>query len=231
MIIIDSRENSLLAKTIIELCEKQRVQYSKEWLEIGDYVMTANKSVAIEAKSSADFLASIRNKRIFTQASNMVDNYDISIILIYDDINSAINYLNRKENKQYDSIAWKNKLKTMFVGAIGALQVQTNIKVLWVPDLTSAAHCVLATHSHLDGSFQLKKQLPKRTRTDDLRIDMLTQIKGVSPTKAKILLKVHGSIAEISQLKIEQITKIEGIGKILANRILKTLNEEKEVRE
>ena len=66
MIIIDSRENSLLAKTIIELCEKQKVQYCKEWLEIGDYVMIANKSVAIEAKSSADFLASIRNKRIFT---------------------------------------------------------------------------------------------------------------------------------------------------------------------
>ena len=119
----------------------------------------------------------------------------------------------------------------MFVGAIGALEVQSNVKVLWVPDLTSAAHCVLAIHSHLDGSFQLKKQLPKRTRTDDLRIDMLTQIKGVSPAKAKTLLKIYGSIAEISQLKIEQITKIEGIGKILANRILKTLNEEKEVRE
>jgi ERCC4-type nuclease len=161
----------------------------------------------------------------------MIDNYDISIILIYDDIDSAINYLNRKDNKQYDSIAWRNKLKTMFVGAIGALQVQTSVKVLWVPNLTSAAHCVLATHSHLDGSFQLKKQLPKRTRTDDLRIDMLTQIKGVSPTKAKLLLKKHGSIAEISQLKIQEIIKLDGIGKVLANRILKTLNEEKEVRE
>ena len=83
MILIDSREDSILSGAVIKLCEEQKVEYKKQWLEIGDYIMSANKTVAIEAKSSGDFLASVRNGRVFNQASNMLDNYDISVVLIY----------------------------------------------------------------------------------------------------------------------------------------------------
>ena len=60
---------------------------------------------------------------------------------------------------------------------------------------------------------------------------MLTQIKGISQSKAKILLKKWGSIAELSSASVKEITGLDGFGMVLANRILKTLNEEKEVRE
>ena len=231
MILIDSREDSILSGAIIKLCENQKVEYKKQWLEIGDYVMSANKTVAVEAKSSGDFLASVRNGRVFNQASNMLDNYDISVVLIHGTFEDALQYLDRVNNGQFNSIHWKNRLKRMFVGAIGALQINTNTKVLWVPDVTVAAHCILSMYSHLDGNFELQKALPKKQRTDDLRIDMLTQIKGISIIKAKMLLKKWGSIAELSSVSVKEITKLEGFGMVLANRILKTLNEEKEVKE
>ena len=82
MILIDSREDSILSGAVIKLCEEQKIEYKKQWLEIGDYVMSASKTVAVEAKSSGDFLASVRNGRVFNQASNMLDNYDISVVLI-----------------------------------------------------------------------------------------------------------------------------------------------------
>ena len=231
MILIDSREDSILSGAVIKLCAEQKVEYKKQWLEIGDYVMSANKTVAVEAKSSGDFLASVRNQRVFNQASNMLDNYDISVVLIYGTFEEAMQYLDRVNNGQFNSMHWKNRLKRMFVGAVGALQINTNTKVLWVPNVTVAAHCVLAMYSHLDGHFELTKALPKKQRTDDLRIDMLTQIKGISVIKAKTLLNKWGSIAELSAASVKEISELDGFGRVTANRILKTLNEEKEVKE
>ena len=39
MIKIDSREDSQLARTLIEICDKQKIKYEKIWLEIGDYII------------------------------------------------------------------------------------------------------------------------------------------------------------------------------------------------
>ena len=41
MILIDSREDSILSGAVIKLCKEQKVEYKKQWLEIGDYVMSA----------------------------------------------------------------------------------------------------------------------------------------------------------------------------------------------
>ena len=71
--------------------------------------------------------------------------------------------------------------------------------------------------------------LPKKKRTDDVRIDILTQIKGITKEKAKLLLENYGTIAKIASSDEKSLTNIEKIGKITANNILKALNEEKEV--
>lgn len=71
--------------------------------------------------------------------------------------------------------------------------------------------------------------LPKKKRTDDVRIDILTQIKGITKEKANLLLKTYGSIAKIASSDVKSLTEIEKIGKITASNILEALNEEKEV--
>ena len=66
----------------------------------------------------------------------------------------------------------------------------------------------------------------KKINTTDLRIDVLTTIKGLSEKKAKLLIKKYGSIMEIGETSASEIEKIEGFGKTLATRVLDVLNSE-----
>ena len=73
-------------------------------------------------------------------------------------------------------------------------------------------------------------QVFKRLTTDDLRLDLLSSIKGVSIKKAKQLIKEFGSIMEIGECSAYELQAIEGIGETLANRIISTLNSEEKVK-
>tara|TARA_R100000700_G_C3160557_1_gene136758 strand:+ start:33 stop:716 length:684 start_codon:yes stop_codon:yes gene_type:complete len=224
MIQIDSREDSQLSRAVIKICEQQKIEYEKIWLEIGDYIVG---DCCIEAKSAADFLQSVRNNRIFNQLDNMDRTYNKNIILIYGTLDDAIGYL---ERTQYNSIQWRTKLKKKFVGALTSIALHTDVKPVWVDSYRTAAHIILATVAHIDKELVIHKELPKKIRTDDVRVDVLSEIKGVSVDKAKALLKSFGSIAEISMANIPDIVEIKGIGNKTAYNILKALNSENEVK-
>jgi ERCC4-type nuclease len=224
MIQIDSREDSQLSRHVIDLCDKQKIEYEKIWLEIGDYIIG---DCCIEAKSAADFLQSVRNNRIFNQLDNMDRAYNKNIILIYGTLDDAIAYLDRTN---YNSIKWRTKLKKKFVGALTSIALHTDVKPVWVDSYRTASHIILATVAHIDKELIIHKELPKKIRTDDVRVDVLSEIKGVSVDKAKALLSTFESIAEISMATNSAICKIDGIGNITADNILQALNSEKEVK-
>ena len=73
-------------------------------------------------------------------------------------------------------------------------------------------------------------QIFKRITTDDLRIDLLSSIKGVSIKKAKQMINQYGSIMEIGECSAYELQAIEGIGETLAKRIISTLNSEEKVK-
>jgi ERCC4-type nuclease len=226
MLMIDKREKSELASLIIKRAELIHIPYEFKWLEIGDYVLHVEPSICFEAKSIQDFLNSIRNKRMFNQISNMEDAYDKNIILIHGPLEDAVKYL---ENVEYNNIRWKNKLKGMICGAIASINLHTTSKCLWVPSVDEAAHIVIASCTQVNKPLILTKQLPKKTRSEDVRVDVLVGIDGVSEKKARDLLKMFGSIEEISSISIEDIIKIKGIGKVTAGNIIKTLTSETKV--
>lgn len=224
MIKIDSREDSQLSKHLIDICKREKIEYEKIWLEIGDYVIG---DCCIEAKSSADFLASVRNNRIFNQLDNMDRTYNKNIILIYGDLDYAVSYLHRT---QYNTMSWRNKLKKIFIGALTSIALHTDVKPVWVDNYRTAAHIIAATTEHIDKELIIHKELPKKVKTDDVRVDVLSEIKGVSVAKAKALLESFGSIAEISMTDNKDIIKLEGVGNKTADNILKALNSEEEVK-
>jgi len=76
----------------------------------------------------------------------------------------------------------------------------------------------------------IEPQIFKRLTTDDLRVDLLSSIKGVSIKKAKELIKQFGSIMEIGECSAYELQAIEGIGEVLAKRIITTLNSEEKVK-
>ena len=70
----------------------------------------------------------------------------------------------------------------------------------------------------------------KKISTTDLRVDVLSTIKGVSDKKAKLLIKKFGSIMEIGEATPSELSEIDGIGNVLAKRIVDTLNSEEKMQ-
>jgi len=223
-LLIDSREDSVLSETVEHLANIVNIKCKKQFLEIGDYVIN---DICIEAKSAADFLASVRNKRIFNQIDNMDREYERNFVIIYGTLDEAVSYLN---HTQYNNRQWKSKLKKMFIGAISSIALNTDIKPIWVTNVNTAAHFIVSCHAHHDKELVLHKMLPKKIRTDDVRIDILCSIKGITLEKAQTLLEEFGSIAEISLQNPLEVMKIKGLGKVTANNIIKALNAEQEVK-
>ena len=190
MLLIDSREDSQLSRNVEKIFSNMKKPHEKIWLEIGDYVVQSEPSLCIEAKTTADFLQSVKNKRIFNQIDNMDREYDNNILLIYGNLQDATEYMT-------SNIKYKQQLKKQFIGALSSIALHTDIKPIWVDNYKSAAHVIAALYTHAEKKLIIHKQLPKKVRTDDVRIDVLTQIKGISISKAKELLKKFGSIAEL----------------------------------
>jgi ERCC4-type nuclease len=75
----------------------------------------------------------------------------------------------------------------------------------------------------------IQPTLLKRITTDDLRLDMLCTIKGVSKSKAKKIIEKYGSVMEVGESNVNELSSIDGIGPTIAKRIIDTLNSEEKV--
>jgi len=224
MILIDLREDSVLSDAVERYAKLANVKTEKRHLEVGDYVIG---NICIESKSVEDFLASVRNKRVFNQLSNMEDSYERNFLLVYGRLSDVGAYL---KHTRTNIPGWKQKLEKMFLGALSSIGLNTEIKTNWVLDADTAAQFIVACAYHANKDFKMTKMLPKKTRTDDVRVDLLCCIKGITPKKAKALLSEHLSVLEIAMQDNNSLCKVEKIGKTTASNIIEALNSENEVK-
>jgi len=230
-LIIDSREKSDFSSEVIRKANRINILNKKEFLEVGDYVIG---EACFEAKSAQDFLQSVMNRRIWTQVDNMDKNFNNNFVVIYGNIDEAttkiIKYI--KTDSNTSRIQLKNKLALQFKGAIGRLRLDYGINVIWRDTVEDAAEELITLAKMIP--VQRKIIAPtslKRVSTGDIRVDMLTSIKGVSQNKAKELLNKYGCIMEIGDCKASELTIIKGIGDTVANRIINILNSEKRMKQ
>ena len=210
-------------------CRQLNITTEKKWLEVGDYVVG---NVCFEAKSAQDFLQSVLNKRLWNQLDNMDRTYEINIVLIYGNMDEAIRSVSSKFGKDMPIEARLTLLNNKFMGGIGRIALDTDAKPIFVPNESIAAKLIasIAKMQPVDRPT-IAPALVKRISTDDMRLDTLTTIKGVSEKKAKDLLKTFGSIMEIGECKLEELTYLDGIGETIAERILDVLHSEEKVVE
>tara|TARA_R100000406_G_scaffold95872_2_gene91531 strand:- start:393 stop:836 length:444 start_codon:yes stop_codon:yes gene_type:complete len=122
-------------------------------------------------------------------------------------------------------------LNNKFLGAIGRIVLDTDVKPFWVESEEEASMIITAVSKMKPLTREtIAPQVFKRITTDDLRIDLLTSIKGVSIKKAKQLIEQYGSLMEIGECSAYELQAIEGIGETLAKRIISTLNSEEKVK-
>tara|TARA_Y100001938_G_scaffold144790_1_gene220144 strand:+ start:10595 stop:11284 length:690 start_codon:yes stop_codon:yes gene_type:complete len=228
MLIIDSRENSRLSKLVMQQAKAIKVPCEKRWIEIGDYVFD---NVCFEAKSTTDFLGSVMNKRLWTQLDNMDRHYETNVVIIYGDMQEAIHNVIQHSPSKMPIATRSIMLNNKFLGAIGRIVLDTDAKPFWVKSEEEAALIITAVSKMKPITREtIAPQIFKRITTDDLRIDLLSSIKGVSIKKAKQMISQFGSIMEIGECSAYELQAIEGIGETLAKRIISTLNSEEKVK-
>ena len=221
-LIIDSRENSDLTKAVKHECIRLNIMTEKQWIEIGDYVFN---DVCFEAKSTIDFLQSVINKRLWNQLDNMDRHYEHCILIIHGSIHQALAY------PDYVNINMPEQLiRNKFYGAIGKITLDTDVKLFWVEGPRKAAQIMttICKMRPIDRNV-INPSLLKSITTEDLRVNLLGTIKGVSEMKAQMLIDEFGSLMEIGEAEIEELTKLDGIGTTIANRIIDVLNSEDKV--
>lgn len=227
-LVIDSREKSKLADLVMKKAKTLKIPFEQKWIEIGDYIYD---DVCFEAKSTTDFLGSVMSKRLWTQLDNMDRHYHTNVVIIYGTMDEAIlNVISNAPSKmplKTRSIMLNNK----FLGAIGRIVLDTDVKPFWVESEEEASMIITAVSKMKPLTREtIAPQVFKRITTDDLRIDLLTSIKGVSIKKAKQLIEQYGSLMEIGECSAYELQAIEGIGETLAKRIISTLNSEEKVK-
>lgn len=228
MLVIDSRENSRLSKLVMQQAKAIKVPCEKRWIEIGDYVFD---NVCFEAKSTTDFLGSVMNKRLWTQLDNMDRHYETNVVIIYGDMQEAIHNVIQHSPSKMPIATRSIMLNNKFLGAIGRIVLDTDAKPFWVKSEEEAALIITAVSKMKPITREtIAPQIFKRITTDDLRIDLLSSIKGVSIKKAKQMINQYGSIMEIGECSAYELQAIEGIGETLAKRIISTLNSEEKVK-
>ena len=228
MLVIDTRETSTLADLVIKKANALNIPNEKRWIEIGDYVYD---DVCFEAKSTIDFLGSVMSKRLWTQLDNMDRHYQTNVVIIHGGLDEAILSIIENSKSKLPIAGRKTMLNNKFLGAIARIILDTDIKPVWVSSAEDAASIITGVSKIKPITREtIRPQVFKRLSTDDLRLDMLTSIKGVSIKKAKDLIKEFGSIMEIGECSEYQIQAIEGIGDTLAKRIISTLNSEERIK-
>ena len=229
-LIIDSREKSILTDLVIEKAKSLNIQTTKQWIEVGDYVIG---DVCFEAKSSLDFLGSVMSRRLWTQLDNMDRCYKTNIVIIYGSLGDALQYTDHSAKYDKRPIGDKKRFLThRFFGALGRIMLDSDIKPVWVTSEHAAAS-IICTVAKMQGHERepIKPHIFKRLTTDDIRINMLTTIKGISEKKAKMLIKKYGSLMEIGDCSKRELCSLDGIGDATADKILSVFNSEKKVKQ
>ena len=228
MLVIDSRENSKLSEKVERKAKSLNIPTERKWIEIGDYVYD---DVCFEAKSAVDFLGSVLSKRLWTQLDNMDRHYQTNVVIIYGSMDDAILAVLENSQSKMPPKGRAIMLRNKFLGAIGRIILDMDAKPVWVSTEEEAAQIITGVSKIKPFKrAAIEPQVFKRITTDDLRIDLLTSIKGVSIKKAKALIKEFGSIMEIGECSEFEIQGVEGIGETLAKRIISTLNSEEKVK-
>ena len=216
---IDNREQDRI-KSATEYYESQGLSVSVEELEIGDYIFTNGKdNVAFEFKTTADFVASIQDGRVFNQAINMAETYPYNFVIIQGDDHSRAKALAMSRN--YQEVNY-----FQYLGAIASLNRYTTVIESYSPFINEAYYRMLINAKKSLSTKPIIKKFPKKDKNPAFNF-LCHDVYGINWKKAKNIvdtLNLHTK-KDLDQLTKEKLTSVDGIADKTAEKILKAIGE------
>ena len=205
---IDYRERD--SKIIEILRAKKNITVEEKKLFIGDYLI--NKRIAVERKTTRDFVISIIDGRLFSQASRLKRYAEVQLMVIEGTDLFYTGY-------EIDPQAIK--------GAIVSLSVSWQIPLIFSksPDGT-AEILVMAGIQDVKYRDEILKRAGRRPRRLLTRkLFLLQGLPGIGPKIAKRMLEHFGSVEKVITASEHEISCVEGIGRKKASLIREVVTE------
>ena len=205
---IDYRERD--SKIIEILRAKKNITVEEKKLFIGDYLI--NKHIAVERKTTRDFVISIIDGRLFSQASRLKRYAEVQLMVIEGTDLFYTGY-------EIDPQAIK--------GAIVSLSVSWQIPLIFSksPDGT-AEILVMAGIQDVKYRDEILKRAGRRPRRLLTRkLFLLQGLPGIGPKIAKRMLEHFGSVEKVITASEHEISCVEGIGRKKASLIREVVTE------
>ena len=208
IVFADHRED---ASNVIPFLESMGCDVKKMQLEIADYVVS-NK-VAVERKTSQDFLSSLMDGRLFNQLVFLAESYEQPLVLI--------------EGTPNELFALSNIHKNAIIGALTSIALNYRVPVLFTENERGTAEFIYVIAKRLqqgkDHELSLRKGRPGLTLSEQQRY-VVESLPLVGPKSAKRLLGKFGSVKGVFNADERELERVEKLGPQKAKKIRKLID-------
>lgn len=210
--IVDSREPLELKQ---KLKSKKDILVVENLIECGDYLLSDGYS--IERKTMPDFIASISDRRLFTQLGNLIQ-YENPILAIIN------------ENKWESFYFSRNRyIHNVYIGTLTTILLSyPKIKIMYFDTDNEFISFLVSLEKKLneDGKSGCRPSpMMRRPQSlDDRKENVLCAVSGIGVLSAKKLLAKFKSVNAIANASEEELKTVEKIGDKVIKNIKETLN-------
>ncbi len=207
IIIEDNRETSDIGK----LLESYGARVVLRKLEVGDYILSDR--VAVERKTTEDFLNSIKDGRLFEQLTELNRNFDSPILIL-----------------EGNGLFMRSKMHPNAIRGVIA-SIVTDYKIPILPSTgaeeTAAQMFWIAKREQEDEKKPVSIRARKKIETlKEKQAYILAGLPGVSNVTAERLLRHFGSPKKIFNASMEDLIEVEGVGEKTAKAIKSVIESE-----
>ncbi|MEF8832677.1 MAG: DEAD/DEAH box helicase [Candidatus Thermoplasmatota archaeon] len=203
---VDNREQN---SSVVEKLSKKNIKIQTAQLSIGDYIISENS--AIERKEVSDFLESVTDGRLFSQARELTDNYQQPVMILEGE--------GLYERRNIDDNA--------IYGALSSLACDFGIAVLFTKDEDETASLLatmLKRNEKKKNTSAVRKE-KKSMSTRDRKKYILEGLPSISGVLAERLLEHFGSVRDVFKADKDELQEVEGIGPSTAEKIISIISE------
>ncbi|HUI00901.1 MAG TPA: ERCC4 domain-containing protein [Nitrososphaerales archaeon] len=185
-----------------------RVYFTK--LAVGDYVV--NPEIAAERKALGDFISSVYDGRLFSQAASLAASYRKPYIIVEGDI-SQVGKLVKNVSTYY--------------GALASVTLAYDLRLMHTGSAEETAQAIAALIRNSRSKpvpAGLYQAPPKSKDEAQQQLYFVSSLPGVGTKLAKRMLARYGTPRRVVSLTESQLAMIPGVGAKRASRIAKVLD-------
>ncbi len=205
MVYADTREKNIQLLKVL----KEKTELKIKQLPVGDFILS--ERVGVERKTTEDFIQSIIDKRLLSQASDLSRNFEIPVMII--------------EGRE-DIYCIRDVHENAIRGALISLSLSFGVHIICSRNEQDTANILylIAKREQAYGG----KEVPLRGEKKPFSLEerqryIIESLPNISAVLARRLLERFGTVTDVINASKTELIKVEGIGEKKAANIRNTI--------